>query len=533
MDQIDHVVVVMMENRSFDNLLGWLYADTDNHPPHTIPPQADPCYAGLVTNTYSNTLPDNEAQPVYAKKSTSGWPPHDEPLLVPTPDPGEAFEHITRQIFGAEKPAPDAKANMSGFLQDYATIADPNVAGQIMECYSPDQAPVINGLARHFAVCDHWFASVPCQTWPNRGFVHCGSSAGRINNGDYVPYDVKTIFNVLYDQGISWGVFSDTIYTPALARVQFSQLWAFSEQFQAFSAFQKRCRAPANAPAAAKLPAYSFVEPRFMLEWTFNKTYYANDYHCSHNIAFGEAFLAKVYAAVQHSPYRDKILLLISFDEHGGCYDHVPPPSNAAPPEPNPVSAEGDFHFDRFGVRVPTIVISSYVEPGTVFRAAEGEAPYDHASILATLRDWKKLDQDPAHPFLPSPRIAAAPTLQRVLTRSEANKNTEWPTLIRSRRVKTERGILNRPINDLQMSLLVGEETQRQGDVHIGVPAVAQLRGSVQTHRNMIAFRQRRGAPKRGVTGKLMEFWLQIRLTLFAPLLQWGSNLIARLKPWA
>ncbi len=382
MDQIEHVVVVMLENRSFDNLLGWLYTDTDNHPSHTIPPQAEPSYEGLLAHTYYNTTDDAEASRCYVKKSTSRWPPHHEPLLVPLPDPGEAFEHITHQIFGTKNPEPDAKANMSGFLRDYATIADPAVVGQIMESYSPDQAPVINGLARNFAVCDRWFASVPCQTWPNRGFVHSGSSAGHINNGDYVPYDIATIFNVLQDQGLTWGVFSDTIYTPALAGVQFSQLWSFTEQFQSFSAFQQLCQAPVNASAAEKLPAYSFIEPRFMLEWTPGKTYYANDYHCSHNIAFGEAFLAEVYTAVQHSPYRDQILLIISFDEHGGCYDHVPPPANAAPPEPGAIATDGDFHFDRFGVRVPTIVVSSYVKPGTVFRTAQAETPYDHTSIL-------------------------------------------------------------------------------------------------------------------------------------------------------
>ncbi|MEZ4869299.1 MAG: alkaline phosphatase family protein [Caldilineaceae bacterium] len=525
---IDHVVVAIMENRSFDSLLGWLYSDDDNQPRHTIPAQAGFKYDGLVANTYANTMTGDDATRVYVKRATSAWPPQCEPLLVPMPDPGESFTHITRQIFGTDKPQPDAQANMSGFLRDYATVADRDVVGQIMETYSPDQAPILNGLARNFAVCDRWFASAPCQTWPNRGFVHCGSSAGHINNDDYVPYDLPTIFNVLYDQGISWGVFSDTIYTPALTGIQFSQLWSFTEQFKSFAEFQTRCRAPANAAAEEKLPAYSFIEPRFMLEWTLGKTHYANDYHCSHNIAFGEAFLAELYAAVQHSPYRDQILLIISFDEHGGCYDHVPPPRNAAPPEPGAVSNEGDFHFDRFGVRVPAIVISSYVEPGTVFRAAEGEAPYDHTSILATLRDWKKLDQDPDHPFLPSPRIAAAPTLQRVLTRTEANHN--WPSLIHSHRVKADKGILDRPLNDLQTSLLIGEETRRQGAHPLGAEAVAYLRDSVKTHQNMVDFRRRRSAPKESLKGKVLEFWLQLRLNVLAPIVQWGADRIDTLR---
>ena len=99
---------------------------------------------------------------------------------------------------------------------------------------------------------------------------------------------------------------------------------------------------------------------------------YPEDYHPPHNVCRGEQFLAQIYEAIRSSPYRNEILLVITYDEHGGCYDHVPPPANAAPPEPEPVSRDGRFHFDRFGVRVPAIVVSSYVRAGTVFRAPQG-----------------------------------------------------------------------------------------------------------------------------------------------------------------
>jgi len=124
-----------------------------------------------------------------------------------------------------------------------------------------------------------------------------------------------------------------------------------------------------------------------------------NDYHPPHNICRGETFLAELYNTIRKSPYRDKILLLITFDEHGGCFDHVPPPTGAKPPMPSPVSRDGEFHFDRFGVRVPAIVVSSYVESGTVFRAADNQIPYDHTSIPATLGDWLSLASDPANFF--------------------------------------------------------------------------------------------------------------------------------------
>jgi phospholipase C len=184
------------------------------------------------------------------------------------------------------------------------------------------------------------------------------------------------------------------------------------------------------------------------------KVDYPQDYHPPHDVARGESFLAEVYQAIRNSPYRDAILLIVTFDEHGGCYDHVPPAAGAAPPYPGPISRDGTFDFSRFGVRVPAIVISSYIRPGTVFRASDGEAPYDHCSILSTLRDWLRLDGNPAHPFLPSPRIKAAPTLNRVLTLSEADKRIDWPDITASVSAGTDDTSFDTPLNDVQKSLL-------------------------------------------------------------------------------
>ena len=528
-ENIEHIVAVMMENRSLDNLLGWLYADEDNRPAHNLPSQAIPTYAGLAPEAYYNRTSGSDPQTIYASRGTTDWPPHGNPLLVPYPDPGEDFEHMTVQIYGKPNPGPHDKADMSGFLRDYASWVDPAVAGQIMQCYSPGQVYVIHELARSFAVCDGWFASVPCQTWPNRGFVHAGSSDGHINNGDYVPYTMKTIFNALQDQGISWGVYADTIYTPPLTHIQFSQHWTIEDNFHSFSTFERLCRAPQWTGTAKKLPAYSFIEPRFISEWTPWKTYHPNDYHCAHNVGFGEEFLAKVYNAVRTSPYRDKILLIITFDEHGGCYDHVPPPTGAAPPEPGPVSDDGRFHFDRFGVRVPTIVVSSYVEPGLVFHAPKGETPYDHTSILATLRDWKQLDADPAHPFLPSPRVAAAPTLQRILTRSDENKRTNWPSITAVHPRESDEELLSRPIDDLQMSIIVGEATSLAGNVHIGSAAVQELRGRLKTHQDVVTHRkQQRNIFRQSLNEGARQLWEQGLRFVVDPLVEVGAKVMDR-----
>lgn len=452
---IEHIVVVMMENRSFDNLLGWLYDSRTNPPAFNIPSQSPPVFEGLQANKYFNELNGNR---VYASHPPTPWPPANNPDVVPTPDPHEEFQFVTVQLFGTANPAPGAQADMSGFLRDYsAPDAGGTSAGQIMQSFGPQEANVLNELARNFAVCDFWYASVPSQTWPNRAFVHTGSSDGHINNDGYEPYDIPTIFNVLESQGKSWGVFHDTTLIPSLTMTQFlSRLTLYDDHFHRYDDFKQSCRAPAEAASAQKLPQYSFVEPRFTPELGLFEIDYPADYHPPHNICRGEQFLADVYQAVQASPYRDKILLVITFDEHGGCYDHCPPPTGAAAPLPGPISRDGTFDFSRFGVRVPTIVVSSYVRPGTVFRAAPGQTPFDHTSLLATLRDWLKLEADAHNPFLPSPRIKSAPTLDSVLTLDDTNKNINWPNVVATCTIGDDDKSLDTPLNGLQKSLIAG-----------------------------------------------------------------------------
>jgi phospholipase C len=474
---IKHVVVVMMENRSFDSLLGWLYADTDNSPPHNIPVKTPTTFDGLLPNAFSNEL---EGRKVYAQRPPGPWPPKNNPSLVPDPDPHEEFEHITSQIFGTKAPAPGARPDMSGFLSDYADLSQ--YPDQIMESCGPNEANVINELARNFAVCDRWFASCPCQTWPNRGFVHTGSSDGHINNDDYELYDIRTIFNVLQDRQISWGVFHDSTIIPSLTWGQFlPKLITYRHRFYPMTSFFRHCEALNDY----RLPAYSFLEPRFMPEFGLFQVDYPQDYHPPHNVCRGEHFLADIYNAVRKSPYREEILLVITYDEHGGCYDHVPPPDNAAPPEPRPISRDGSFHFDRFGVRVPTIVISEYVCPGTVFRAPDGSPPYDHTSILATLRDLLPQLAGSANPteppFLPSPRIQVAPTLEPILSLSAPNK--AWPEIQPNCKVDPgdQDATLETPLSDVQKSLLATAKRKHllNSGAGISLEAAAEAKSQV------------------------------------------------------
>jgi phospholipase C len=452
--QINHIVVLMMENRSLDNLLGFVYAAQNNEPPNNIPEPSPPTatsYDGLVANTYFNELKPNS--PVYASEGAQS-------TVTPSPDPGEEFTQMTAQIFGAS-----ATADMSGFLANYNTqdAADPD---QIMQSYSPTQVPVISQIAQAFALSDAWYASAPCQTWPNRGFVHTGSSDGHINNDDSEPYDINTIFNQLEDQGASWMVYNDTIL-PSLVHVMFPKLWLDVDHFADMGPFYVLCQQPATAPASQKLPQYTFIEPNFLDP--------DESYHPPHDITPAEQFLAKVYGAIQACPYRDEILFVITFDEHGGCYDHVAPPNNAVPPRPGSVSRDGSFDFTRFGVRVPTIVASSYVTPGTVFRS-EGATPYDHTSILATLRDWLGINPSTFLATLPSPRITAAPTLAPVLTETTPQA---WP-VITSPATETKAVDLTERPNELVMSIVIGEASRRAGK-YVGKARAAALRQEIQT----------------------------------------------------
>src|SRR5262249_35820336 len=151
--------------------------------------------------------PDATGHRVHVGQGTSG----SNPWIVPSPDPQELFAHMKLQMFRTSDPTPGQAPTMDGFIQDYATVADNPSPGTIMECFTPAEPPVSSALARSYAICDRWFASVPCQAWPNRAFVHAGTSCGRVDNcdgghNDCIPdpghYDTRTIFEFLEDVGV-------------------------------------------------------------------------------------------------------------------------------------------------------------------------------------------------------------------------------------------------------------------------------------------------------------------------------------------
>lgn len=468
--QIEHVVVLMMENRSLDNLLGWIYP-SGTAPAQVLPAGSPAAYDGLDLSLSNSDPSVNGGQPVHVTNGTTDWNEGARTItqwFVPSPDPGEEFDHVTVQISN----------DMGGFLTDYVTQQAGTPAEQIMQCYSVAQLPIISTLATAFAVSDAWFCSVPSQTWPNRGFVQTGSSDGHINNDYYLPWDINTIFDVFGANGLSWMVYNDGVL-PSLTKVMFATKYGTNTtNFSGIAQFQAACAQADGAPAAQKLPAFSFVEPNFGTRGL------DESYHPPHDVRPGEQFLATIYSAIEQSPYRDKILFILLFDEHGGTYDHVEPPGGAQPPSPGAVSSDENFHFDRFGVRIPAILISSWVTPGTVFRTNTG-VPLDHTSVLATLRDWQGLSASFAT-TLPSPRIAAAPNLAYVLNETSPQPWPSLPTPPAALAVIPEPDD-SEPLNSVQQSVLIGASGLAAGRP-LTAPEVISAKARLQTHGDGRAF---------------------------------------------
>jgi phospholipase C len=469
LSQIKHVVVVMFENRSFDNMLGWLYPSGEAQPSQFLPGTNGAPFEGLKPELWN---PSNES---YFR----GAPPDKVPISSSAPDmrtpdvdPEEQFHYVSEQIYGTELPNEHPAFPMMGFVVNYQKKVSAAKSTQMMQPFSVEQLPVLSGLAKSYAVSDSWFCSVPSQTWANRSFVHAGTSNGNVDNGllpNPLNWNVSTIFNVLSDIGIAWNVYADTDITPSLTRTIFPMLWPleFNEHFKGFEDFQADCE-------AGWLPAYSFVEPSFIDQ--------PNDQHPPHDVAAGEQFLLSIWESVSQSPAWNETLLIITFDEHGGTYDHVLPPWGATCPDHNSNPGREGFAFDRFGVRVPMVVVSPWIREGTVFRT-DTDVPYDHTSILATLRDWLKI---PADKMLPSKRIPNAPTLAQLLTLPSAR--TDLPDIsavasgmlaaLKERFVEV---VEDPELNDLQASLVSGTAVRLQQN-----PAI--VRNKIRTRNDAIDF---------------------------------------------
>jgi len=443
----DHVVAIMFENRSFDNILGYLYA-ADELPSGVT-------FDGLAQGNYSNTAPDGSTVDSHVYTGAT-----DLVMSQPQPDPGEAYAHVNTQLFNTVEPdsnerlydnqlaapynapAKGSSPDMSGFVRDYIINfrelkkgVEPTLDEYrtIMGSFSPEMLPVFSTLAKNFAVYDAWFCGVPSQTFTNRSFFHASTSHGFVTNieGDgYAKWldapAVPTIFNRLEEAGLTWRVYYDigqmVSLTGILHAPSLEKYW--KTNFRSMEQFY-------DDVSTGNLPDYAFVEPRMI----FNH----NDMHppfgafresefegqpvydnAVSDVRAGEALLHSVYSALRDSRSQSgsnavNTALLITFDEHGGTYDHVPPPT-AVPPTREAPKGEMGFAFDRLGCRVPAILVSAYTQGGSIIHDE-----MHHGSLIATLTRLHGLE-----PL--TRRDATANTVLNAVNLSVPRQPYEWPT---------------------------------------------------------------------------------------------------------
>lgn len=414
--KIKHVVYLMLENRSFDHVLGWLYerGSKDERAIHFV--GHDRPFDGASTAMF-NVDATGKGDPVnvYLSQYKDGQPSEKYPIDFLPNDPYHDLTDVMRQYFYGMKEgyAQRAKPGMGGFVWN-------NGVPQVMQTYSPQQLPVINGLARNFAVSDEWFCSMPSATDPNRAFAFTGSALQTLNNfqngvqytyWNYTPRR-QSLWKLLWSQGITdWKMYHSVewmgfVHTYHLfVQGQIPTLDKAPENF-IFGIDQFKTDA-----LEGKLPAFSYLEPAWIAPSG------TTSYHPGADLVPGERALADLYEALRAGPAWNETLFVITFDEHGGVFDHASPPY-AVNPWPN--DANDGFRYDLLGPRVPAIVISPWIEKQTVFRSGE-ETAFCNTSIAATLLQWFGV---PRSRWAMGDRIDVAPSFEAVLSRRTPRMDT-------------------------------------------------------------------------------------------------------------
>lgn len=386
--KIEHVVVLMLENRAFSHMCGWLG-------------RWIPGVDGLTGREFNTA------------NGTRYYVQDQCPYVHPF-DPIHSVEGTTSELMDIFDD-PSAWINpepMSGFAETHFRNKDPEF-WTVMHGFKPEAVPAISTLAKNFAVFDRWYASLPGPTWPNRAFFHSGTSHGMTSNTiiDYAPgLPQRTIYDVLNDHNISWGAY----YQDVTDLVLFKSMRELKnlERMHEWSLF-------AEHAAKGELPAFSWVTPRFF-PWVDAP---ASDQHPSHDVRLGEEVIAEVYATLRNSPKFNSTLLLITYDEHGGFYDTIPPPMTNVP-NPDGINAASGFNFTRLGVRICTVAVSPLIPAGTVIHEP-ADAPasrYEHGSTFATLRQLFGLTEELTN------RTAFAAPFDHILSLS--TPRTDCPTSV-------------------------------------------------------------------------------------------------------
>lgn len=339
----------MMENRSLDHMLGFMKS-----PDYKI--------EGLDGSQFNEDSAENKIYTTPTARFSGDL----------TSDPHHHFPDVIEQIYGVATPSPGQKPDMSGFVRNYQTATNDRArSANIMKCFDPATLPVLTTLARQYAVCDHWFSSIPGPTLPNRLYAHCGTSRGRL---DMAPEYFQGFYTV-YEELAKNNVRSSIFYQDWSGTLTFSGLLRHQNLFFSdFKNFAALC-----AGRESDVPAYCFIEPRYNVEDDGNGgVYAANDQHPDNDVGAGESLILNVYNAIRkNDELWHSSLLAIIYDEHGGTYDHIAPVPMISPDDLTSLSPP--FDFKTSGVRVPAVVVSPYIKPGFISKET-----YDHTSLIAT-----------------------------------------------------------------------------------------------------------------------------------------------------
>jgi phospholipase C len=341
-----HLVVVMFENRSFDNMCGYM---------------ENPHLNNIVNHGALGNFDGKRFIPCSKGKETS--------LKY---DPGEDYPHVLVQLGTPESFNGGTIYPMDGFAKDYAShirhrLHAADHVKDVMCSIDPSRIPVFTSLAESFLLCDNWFCDAPTQTYANRSYFHAGTSGGQFSNTPYshwIHSTSRTVFDQLEEKKLSYKIYFDSrdvfsltylIHYQSLSQKPHST--RFAHHHHLFDDLR-----------LGTLPLYSFVEPRFLVAPSDYHPPDADSIPFHNSVQSGERFLQEIYQAWKTSPIRDETLLVITFDEHGGLYDHVSPPP-------------------LLGLRVPTLLISTHIDQKHLSRHVCSTL-LQHTSILRTLHDW-------------------------------------------------------------------------------------------------------------------------------------------------
>jgi phospholipase C len=335
--RIEHIVVLMLENRSFDHMLGYLSLQDGRDDIDGLKPGMSNSNAGKKYG-------------IHHLQRTA---------LTKPEDPCHGGACIAEQIANG----------MSGFVKNFVKSRPQAPYPALpMGYYNGTDLSVYDHLAREFAVCDRWFASVPGATWPNRLYAVAGRADGSKDPKKVPIYDLPSFVRHLDTNNVSW-----RWYTHDVATLRFSDGNYALGHFSNFAYFDRRSIvAPRNFLDDAKdgkLPAVSWIDPNF-IDVSFIGPSGSNDDHPPSDVLAGQELVLKTYNAVVQSPNWNRTALIVTYDEHGGFYDHV-----------TPLAAQDDKPaFRSYGVRVPALIVSPWTERGSVSNVV-----YDHTSIIKTI----------------------------------------------------------------------------------------------------------------------------------------------------